>query len=148
MALTGHTKRNAMHVIVGQYLKARQQLGMEELYHVIGNTPINQAQMIKDNGDDKELKLYNQWCGVLEVYYKALAENNSRYPLQAAEIRKQLFTLRFVYLINDSQAAEILGLNKGAYSRHKKPVVDTFMTIMLQTGLNEDTAKRLATYAH
>ncbi|MPQ28916.1 hypothetical protein EHX26_07320 [Brochothrix thermosphacta] len=72
-----------------------------------------------------------------------MAVNNSHQPLQTAEIRKQLFTLRFIYLINDNKVAEILELNSGAYSRHKKPVVDTFLEVV---GVSDETVARLATY--
>ncbi|ODJ70255.1 hypothetical protein BFR43_08380 [Brochothrix thermosphacta] len=143
MALNGATKRNGMHVLIQHYLQTRRRLGMKELDYTQEITVIHCAQPFDDVGDSEDKRLFNQWCEVIDKYYKAIAVNNSHYPLQTAEIRKKLFTLRFIYLINDSKVAEMLELNSGAYSRHKKPVVDTFLQSL---GVSEETVARVAKY--
>ncbi len=116
---------------------------MEELYYTQDITPIHLPQPFDDIDDKEDKQTFNQWCDVIDKYYKALAVNNSRYPLQTLELRKRLFTLRFIYLINDGKVAEILELNSGAYSRHKKPVVDTFLEVV---GVSDEKVARFATY--
>ena len=143
MALKGHTKRNGMHIIVQHYLQTRRRLGMYDPYYTQGIEPIHLPQSFDNLDDTEDKQTFNQWCEVIDKYYKALAVNNSHQPLQTAEIRKRLFTLRFIYLINDNKVAEIMGLNGGTYSRHKKPVVDTFLEVV---GVSDETVARLATY--
>ncbi|WP_218067947.1 hypothetical protein [Brochothrix thermosphacta] len=143
MALNGVTKRNGMHIIIQHYLQTRIRLGMGDMYYTHGAVPIHLPRPFDDIDDTEDKQTFNQWCEVIDKYYKALAVNNSHQPLQTAEIRKQLFTLRFIYLINDSKVAEIMGLNGGTYSRHKKPVVDTFLEVV---GVSDETVARLATY--
>ncbi|ANZ96907.1 hypothetical protein BFC20_03835 [Brochothrix thermosphacta] len=143
MALNGVTKRNGMHIIIHHYLQTRRRLGMGDLYYTHGKLPTHLPQPFEDIDNNEDKQTYNQWCEAIEKYYKALEVNNSRYPLQTLEIRKQLFTLRFIYLINDSKVAELMGLNSGTYSRHKKPVVDTFLNSI---GASDETVARLATY--
>ena len=143
MALNGVTKRNGMHIIIQHYLQTRIRLGMGDMYYTHGAVPIHLPRPFDDIDDTEDKQTFNQWCEVIDKYYKALAVNNSHQPLQTAEIRKQLFTLRFIYLINDNKVAEILELNSGAYSRHKKPVVDTFLEVV---GVSDETVARLATY--
>ena len=143
MALNGVTKRNGMHIIIQHYLQTRRRLGMEELYYTQDIAPIHLSKPFDDVDDNEDKQTFNQWCDVIDKYYKALAVNNSRYPLQTLELRKRLFTLRFIYLINDGKVAEILELNSGAYSRHKKPVVDTFLEVV---GVSDEKVARFATY--